>query len=259
MGWNPVPCSRTWGPVPSPSRLLLASIHDVSPRFESEVDRLVELLDPAVGSRLALLVVPNHWGDAPIIAGSAFATRLRAWADSGIEMFLHGYFHRDEVRHGTAASRLRAKVMTAGEGEFLGLSRVDAADRIASGRALLEDVIGRQVDGFVAPAWLYGTGALDAMRDAALPIAEDHFRVWSPASGDALASGPVITWASRTRLRLLSSLAAAAVLRRTPVQVLRVGVHPPDIRHPTLVRSIEKTLRAAVKSRRAARYSDLLN
>lgn len=147
--------------------------------------------------------------------------------------------------------------MTAGEGEFLGLSEAEAAKRIADGRTLIEDVIGRPVDGFVAPAWLYGDGALAALREAALPLAENHFRVWSPATGRQLARGPVITWASRTPMRLASSLAAAAVLRHAPIEVLRVGVHPPDVRHAALVRSIDKTFGMAVRSRRPARYSDL--
>jgi predicted deacetylase len=239
-------------------RLLLASVHDVSPRFESEVDRLVELLAERVGGRIAMLVVPNHWGEAPIIRGSAFATKLRAWADAGVEMFLHGFFHHDEVRHARPSARLRACFMTAGEGEFLGLSRAAAGARIAEGRALIEDVSGRPIAGFVAPAWLYGRGALDALADCAIPIAEDHLRVWSPRTGRRLATGPVITWASRSRLRLGSSLAAAAVLRNAPLPVLRIGVHPPDVRHPALVRSIEKTLAAAAATRRPARYSDLL-
>ena len=238
--------------------MLLASIHDVSPRFESEVDRLLELLAPHVGERLAMLVVPNHWGDAPIRRGSRFATRLRSWADSGVEMFLHGYFHRDQSPHDGAADRLRARLMTAGEGEFLGLSREDASSRIAEGRALVEDVIGRSVDGFVAPAWLYGDGARSALADSGIPLAEDHWRVWSPPTGARLATGPVITWASRTRARLASSLLAAAALRHAPLDVLRIGVHPPDCRHPVLVRSIDKTFRTARKTRRPGRYSDLL-
>ena len=238
--------------------LLLASIHDVSPRFESEVDRLLEILKPHVGERLAMLVVPNHWGDAPIEPGSPFATKLRGWAESGVEMFLHGYFHRDRSRHGGTADRLRARLMTAGEGEFLGLSRDEASARIADGRALVEDVIGRPVDGFVAPAWLYGEGALSALSDSGIALAEDHWRVWSPPTGARLASGPVITWASRTRMRLASSLMAAAALRRAPIDVLRIGVHPPDCRHPALVRSIEKTFGIAGRTRRAGRYSDLL-
>jgi predicted deacetylase len=242
----------------SPDRLLLASIHDVSPRFESEVARLLDLLRPHVGRRLAMLVVPNHWGDAPIVPGSAFAGRLRGWADEGIEMFLHGYFHRDQARHRGAADRARARLMTAGEGEFLGLSREQAAGRIVEGRALLEDVIGRPIDGFVAPAWLYGEGARAALAECGIPLAEDHFRVWSPERRAELARGPVITWASRTRLRLASSLIAASALRHAPLEVLRIGVHPPDCRHPVLVRSIERTFAAAARRRRPGRYSDLL-
>ena len=217
------------------------------------------MLGRHVGNRLAMLVVPNHWGDAPIVPGSPFATRLRGWADQGVEMFLHGYYHKDDTRHEAGPDKLRARFMTAGEGEFLGLSRAEAAARINDGRSLVEDTIGRSIDGFVAPAWLYGGGALEALADAAVPLAEDHFRVWSPASGQRLASGPVITWASRTRMRLASSLAAAAVLRHAPLEVLRIGVHPPDVRHPALVRSIGKTLGRATRSRRPARYSDLLN
>jgi predicted deacetylase len=219
----------------------------------------MDLLGAHVGGRLAMLVVPNHWGEAPIRAGSPFATRLRAWADEGIEMFLHGFYHRDEAGHEGAGNRLKARLMTANEGEFLGLSREDAAERIAKGRGIIEDIIGRKVDGFVAPAWLYGEGAIAALRDAALPLAEDHLRVWSPITGEKLAGGPVITWASRTRMRLASSLAAAAVLRHVPLKVLRIGVHPPDVRHPALVRSIEKTFTSAARTRRAGRYSDLIS
>jgi predicted deacetylase len=244
--------------TPSTRRLLLASIHDVSPRFEAEIDRLAELLHPYVGERMAMLVVPNHWGEAPLIAGSPFATRLRNWADRGIEMFLHGYFHRDGTRHVGGTDRLKARFMTANEGEFMALSREEAAKRISDGRKLVEDVVGKPVAGFIAPAWLYGPGALEAVADAGFPLAEDHFRVWAPATGEQLARGPVITWASRTKMRLASSLAAAGALRRVSPDVLRIGVHPPDARHPILVRSIGKTFAVAAKKRRPGRYADLL-
>ena len=232
--------------------ILLASIHDVSPRFEGEIDRLLDLLAPHVGERLAMLVVPNHWSSAPIVPGSPFAARLRGWADAGLEIFLHGLIHRDnEMRS------LKSRFMTAGEGEFLGLDRVEAIFRICSGRSLLEDIIGRPVDGFVAPAWLYGPGALEALTACEIPIAEDHFRVWSPTSGKELARSPVITWASRTRMRLSSSLAAAAALRHLPFKVLRIGVHPPDVRHPSVLRSVDATFTAALRTRVPAAYASL--
>lgn len=259
MDWQNLPAWSTSAPVSNAyERLLLSSIHDVSPRFESEVDHLMDLLAPHVGKRIAMLVVPNHWGDAPIIPKSPFAKRLRGWADAGVEMFLHGYFHRDQTRPRGAGDKLRARFMTTGEGEFLSLTREQAEARVHEGRALLEDVIGRRIDGFVAPAWLYSEGTRAALEHCAIPIAEDHLRVWSPARRTELAHGPVITWASRTRLRLASSLLAAAALRRAPIQVLRVGVHPPDCGHPALVRSIRKTFETATKDRRVAAYSDLL-
>ncbi|HKC03660.1 MAG TPA: DUF2334 domain-containing protein [Sphingomicrobium sp.] len=240
-------------------RLLLASIHDVGPRFESEVDQLLDTLAPYVGNRIALLVVPNHWGDCPIVPGSAFATRLRQWVASGLEPFLHGFFHRDATVHHRTRDSLRARWMTAGEGEFLALDRGESRSRIERGRALLEDITGRPIAGFVAPAWLYGDGAIGALRDCDIGIAEGHWRVWSPSTGMVLSRSPVITWASRTPTRLQVSLLAAAALRRAPVRDLRIGVHPPDCRAPQLLRSIEKTFGVAGRNRRPAAYSELLN
>lgn len=239
-------------------RILLASVHDVSPRFETEVDRLIGRLRPYVANRIALLVVPNHWGDARIVPGSPFATRLRCWAAEGMEIFLHGYFHRGDTTGLSTRDRLRARMMTAGEGEFLGLAPEAASDRIRAGRDLIEDVTGHSISGFVAPAWLYDQGTLDALAKCGIAIAEDHWRVWSPKSAAELARGPVITWATRTRLRLASSLVAAAALRRARVRTIRVGVHPADVGHPAVLRSIETTLKIASRDREAGRYSDLL-
>lgn len=242
-------------------RQLLLSIHDVGPRFASEVDRHADRMERAgVGSRYAMLVVPDHWGKAPL-AGSDFGTRLRDWASAGVEMFVHGWFHRDEAQHRTGADRFRAKHMTAGEGEFLGLTRDEAARRMTEGRKLIEDIIGRPVAGFIAPAWLYGEGARAALRDTGFAIAEDHMRVWSPSTGDRLlARGPVITWASRSKGRIASSLLAAWTLRRVlkRAPVVRVAVHPGDVHVDALNRSIDRTIAAFTPSHRPTRYADLL-
>jgi len=243
-------------------KLLLASVHDVSPKFEDAVDALTERLSGHLGGpRLAMLVVPDHGSEAPIRPGTPFATRLRGWADAGIEMFVHGWTHRDDSAH-RGADSLRARHMTAGEGEFLGLDRAEALARMRRGKALVEDVTGRAPAGFVAPAWLYSRDARAALGEAGFAIAEDHARVWSPMRGDArLATGPVITWASRSRGRQLSSLAAAAVLRRAlqPARVVRIAVHPGDTRVPALLASIDRTLRAFTRARAPGRYADLLD
>ena len=234
---------------------LFASIHDVSPRFEGQVDRLLDHLAPHVGRRLAMLVVPDHWSSAPITP--AFAGRLRGWADEGIEMFVHGWTHRDDSAHAGAAAALKAKHMTAGEGEFLGLSHAEALARMRRGKALVEDITGRAATGFIAPAWLYSEGARGALADAGFALAEDHARVWRPG-GDVVARGPVITWASRTRMRQLSSLAAAAALRHVlqPTRNVRIAVHPGDTTVPALLESITTTF-AAFGRHRPAGYAEL--
>ena len=142
--------------------IALLSIHDVSPRFESEVDALADKLAAAAGQRFAMLVVPNHWGDAPIVPGSAFASKLRAWADAGVKSCTAIFTERSALRS-ASTDRFRGRFMTAGEGEFLALKRDEAMGRIDAGRALLEDITGRPIDGFVAPAWLYGPGAMEAL------------------------------------------------------------------------------------------------
>lgn len=243
----------------SDSRSLLVSIHDVGPRFEQQIDQLAGLIEDTLQcARFAMLVVPNHWGRHRLRAGSDFSNRLRAWSDSGIEMFVHGWYHMDTVQH-HGLTALKARYMTAGEGEFLGLSYSEAARRMEDGRALVEDVIGRRSSGFIAPAWLYGTGAIAALRESTFDIAEDHLKVWNPQTGKVIARGPVITWASRSNARTSSSLAFAAIACKTlhPLRTIRVALHPNDVTKDAILLSIMKTLSCFSKHRVVRSYHSL--
>lgn len=240
---------------------LLVSIHDVGPAFKDQVEQLVERLSLALGGcRFAMLVVPNHWGAHPIAADRAFCARLRSWGDLGVEMFVHGWFHKDECDH-AGVRKVMARHMTAGEGEFLGLSMPEAARRMAEGKALVEDVLGRPVAGFVAPAWLYGDPAREALTRSGFAIAEDHLRIWRPDTGATLARGPAITWASRSPARTASSIAFASFARKTlhPLSTVRIAVHPGDVTKAPLLVSIDRTIRTFTRARRINRYADLLD
>ena len=103
-------------------------------------------------------------------------------------MFLHGSTTATKRGMPAPRDRIRAGFMTAGEGEFLGLGRAEAAARIARGRAIVEEATGRPIAGFVAPAWLYGQGALEALEECAIPIAEDHVRSGRRRAGASLAA-----------------------------------------------------------------------
>ncbi len=238
---------------------LLASIHDVGPASERAVLQLADLFQRRLGGpSFAMLVVPNHWGRHPLSEDRAFQRRLRGWAEAGIEMFVHGWYHKDEARH-RGAAQFKARHMTAGEGEFLGLDEATALSRMLDGKALIEDVIGRPTAGFIAPAWLYGEGARAALRQAGLPIVEDHWRVWAAGDGNVLARGPVVTWASRSAARTASSLAFAALARTAlPLtRTVRIAAHPGDVTKPALLASIDATLRRFTATHTPSRYRDL--
>jgi predicted deacetylase len=244
----------------APKRLVVA-IHDVGPRFEQEVEQLRDHLGAHVpAEQVALLVVPDHWGHAPIHAGTPFASRLRRWAMAGAEIFVHGWYHQDRSEHKSRSARLKAQHLTAGEAEFLGLDLATSRSRMADGKRLIEDIIGGPVAGFVAPAWLYGPAALEALAESGFALAEDHWRVWEPASGAILCKGPVITWASRSGPRIISSLAAAQLLPSAlhAAQTVRLAVHPGDTGVPALLTSIDRVLDRLCKRRSFARYGDLL-
>jgi predicted deacetylase len=235
---------------------LFASIHDVTPHFESPVDALFDRLSGLLGGpRLAMLVVPDFEDRAPLAGNAAFAGKLRRWADSGVDMFLHGWCHRDDARK----RGFMQKHMTAGAGEFAQLPRDEALRRLERGRKVVEDAIGRAVIGFIAPAWLYSSDSLAALRDAGFPLAEDHLKVWQPTTGRVVARGPVITWASRTPGRIRGSLLVAAAARAAPraMRNARIAVHPPDTTVPALLDSIDATYRAFMRTHRPARYTDL--
>lgn len=223
------------------------------------VEQLAELLERRLGGpQFAMLVVPDHWGQHPLANDPAFGARLRKWAEAGIEMFVHGWFHKDFADHRGVAA-LKARHMTASEGEFLGLAEDEAARRMRDGRALIEDLTGRPVAGFIAPAWLYGPGAMAALDRSGFALAEDHMRVWRPADRTTLARGPVITWASRSRARTASSLAFAALARTAlaPLPTVRIAVHPGDVTKPALLASIERTVARFARSHTPARYAQL--
>jgi len=240
-------------------RRMVVAIHDVAPCFEKETERLIALAEGVTRRPPAMLVVPDHWKGDAIQRGGTFAQRLRIWADGGAEIVLHGWSHRDDARHEDWADRFRARHMTAGEGEFLGLSTEEARDRLKRGRDLLEDILGQPVRSFVAPAWLYGPGARAALRECGFALAEDHMRVWNPATGQRIAGGPVISWASRSSARIAASLlfARAAPLLLARQELVRIALHPGDAHVPGLMRSIERTLTHFAQRREVVRYADL--
>ncbi len=247
-------------PVRGCEKRILVSVHDVTPRHFEQLLRIDRFLEEAgLAGRYGMLVVPDFWHRWPLDAHPDFKAWLRARSDAGVEMILHGYHHVDETPHAGAARRWKASVLTAGEGEFLGLDKSESVRRLERGRELIEGIVGRQVEGFVAPAWLYGEAALGALHELGFRFAEDHWRVWCPRTGETLARSPVVSYASRSPARIASSLLWSKVsgVVLAPLRVVRLAIHPHDFDHDRLVKEIDRVLRGFLTVREPGLYREL--
>jgi predicted deacetylase len=155
----------------------------------------------------------------------------------GDEVALHGYTHRDEgYPPSRLHDRLRRAVYTAGEGEFAALTRDEAVERIERGRAWFAQR-GWPLSGFVAPAWLVSDGTWEALQRFRFAYTttltqfhalEQRIVVRTPS----LVYSTRSAWRRGASLGWNSALAAAGRHARC----VRVGLHPADAQHGTVMR-----------------------
>jgi predicted deacetylase len=236
---------------------LLVSIHDVSPAFGSEVRRLWEI---CARHRVvpALLVVPDWHGQWPLEDHPDFVAWLRARRADGAEIVLHGERHDEHGLSRSSADALRAWGRTAREGEFLTLDETAARARIERGVTRL---VGLELSpvGFVPPAWLATEGGHQAVAAAGLEFSEDEGSIRLHRAGRRVRS-PVLRWSTRTRFRALGSLAVARgrwTLQRR-ARFPRLALHPQDLSHPAVARSLEPTLARWLALHDAGGYAKVL-
>lgn len=243
-------------------RQTLISIHDVSPRHFDRVREIVDMFhELGLGNRFAMLVVPDFWKQWPLEDHPEFCEWLRSQSEAGVEMILHGFTHLDETEHTDAKTAFKAKHMTAGEGEFSGLSHGEAIRKIEHGEQVLRDTCGISADGFCAPAWLYSDAAKQALTDKGYEFAEDHMKVWSPQSGQETAKGPVVSYASRSKSRIASSLlwSWASRLVLAPFAITRIAVHPHDFDIPALKSEIRRQIAHQLRFRAPVYYREVIH
>lgn len=220
---------------------LLVSIHDVTPGLEDGVRRLWALCE-ARGVRPALLVVPDWHGEWPLERHPRFVAWLRARADEGAEIVLHGERHDEVGLPRRPGDELRAWGRTAREGEFLTLDAAAAGERIGRGLARLR-ALGLAPVGFVPPAWLARDEGHQAAGIAGLAFSEDERSIRLFPSGRRLAS-PVVRWSGRSSVRAWGSVAVARarwVLQRR-AELPRLAFHPQDLAHSATAGDLAPTL-----------------
>ncbi len=234
---------------------LVVSLHDVSPLTQALCEEvLIQLLHLGI-KQTSLLVIPNHHRQAPISRDSAFQTWLTRKVEAGHEPVLHGYFHQRQKQSADSyRAKLTTEFYTAGEGEFFDLSAQEASIRLQQG---LEELafLPRKITGFIAPAWLLGAEAEVAVRRLGFLYTTrlGSVRVFDQ-SGDLRSQS--LVWSTRAPWRALTSLVwnRCLALRLARAPLIRIGIHPPDFKHPRVWTQIQRLTAESSRGRKCLSY-----
>jgi uncharacterized protein len=234
------------------AKTLCVSIHDVAPQTWPQCRQLLAAIADVADIPVTLLVVPRYHR-LPLRETADYEQELERRLAHGDELALHGYLHLDEgPPPRTPTERFLRQVYTKREGEFAALDAFEARRRIAQGMKWFAE---RQwpVAGFVAPAWLLGHGAWQALRDFPF-LYTTTLRCFHLLPQRLTLSSPSLVYAARNAAgRLMSRCRNAWLmywLQEAPL--IRLGLHPADAAYPELLDDSRRLLERLLQTRKAA-------
>lgn len=233
-------------------RAVNLSLHDVSPATWPACERVIKALQAVAPVAMTLLVVPDYHRSGRIDQDADFLRAMEARLAAGDELALHGYYHLDDAAPGSAPwDALRRRFYTAGEGEFAALPAAEARARLERGLALFTR-LGWPCAGFVAPAWLLGPGAWEALRDSPFLYTTTLRGLYNLRNGHYLATQSLV-YSVRSPWRVwLSRRWNPLLFRRLQDKALiRLSLHPADAAHPEVLRDWQRFLASALEERQA--------
>jgi uncharacterized protein len=236
---------------------IVVSLHDVSPCTQQITSTIISELS-AHGVRVcSVLVVPDYHHEGLFAKHREFVTWLRALEADGHEVVIHGYFHeRPPQTRETLRDKFVTRFYTQNEGEFYDLSYEEALRRIITARDEFR-AIGLKPRGFIAPAWLLGNEAEQAVRDAELEYTTRLRSVCDLRSESIFPARTLVYSVHNNWRRALSRSWNAALFRLLKTKpLLRISIHPPDYSQPTIWKQILGFIAATKSARIATTYQD---
>jgi len=245
-----------YGRMPEPGisqpgrQSLLLVLHDVAPHTWPDYQAFVEAVDALGEIPMSWLVVPDFHKQYPLAAAKHFRQMLEQRLRRGDELVLHGFYHADDSPPPRSARDYFMRRIYTSEGEFSRLDQACALERLEAGMALF-----RRYDwplaGFVAPAWLMSEGTRQALSTLPLHYTSDRQRFYRLPDFTPVAA-PGLVWSARSAWRRgLSKIVCelqAAYLQQAPV--IRLGLHPVDMRHDFSRRYWMQTLQQLLRQGR---------
>lgn len=238
-------------------RPLIVSIHDVAPATRDASAEMLRQLAQRGVDVCSLLVVPNYHSRGLSVNDRAFVGWLRNLEAAGHEIVIHGYFHqRARQTNETLRARLVTRSYTSDEGEFYDLEYDEALGRITRAREEFESA-GLKPRGFIAPAWLLSVAAEKAAADAEMEYTTRLTSVLDLRTRQSFHSRSMV-YSVRSSWRRAASLAWNGTLAQlqSANELVRLGVHPPDLNHPLVWSQILRVAERLTSERTPTTYRD---
>ncbi len=244
--------------------MLLVSLHDVAPYHLDRIRRAEALFAAWGVQKITYLLIPDYLGQQRADESMEFAEFIASRRTFVVDWFLHGYYHlawNDVTGRPKSNLPVQASNRQLGEAdndEFYCLDAASSGPRLLRGKQVFAKCLGTEPMGFIAPRWRMDPRVVPVLAEQGFVWTEGQTHVLHLPSYSRFAS-PVITWATRTFTRKLTSLMGTPLLslatRRSPL--LRIAMHPFDFDHPATVRSIERVLSSEMLRRPQAFYGEL--
>jgi uncharacterized protein len=236
---------------------IVVSLHDVAPCTQRIASTMISELSAHGVRACSVLVVPDYHHEGLFARDREFVTWLRALEADGHEVVIHGYFHeRPPQTKETLRDKFMTRFYTQNEGEFYDLSYEEALRRITTARDEFR-TLGLKPRGFIAPAWLLGNEAEQAVRDAELEYTTRLRTVCDLRSECTFPARTLVYSVHNTWRRTLSRSWNAALFRLMKSKpLLRISIHPADYSQPTIWKQILSFITATKNARNATTYQD---
>ena len=238
-------------------RALCVSIHDVAPATWPDCRRVIAAVHAVAPIPLTLLVVP-YWHRLPQFASLQCHAELSSMQAAGHELALHGYTHLDEgpaPHHWT--ERFRRRVLTRSEGEFAALDKCAAHQRLQAGAAWFAER-NWPLAGFVAPAWMMSPGSCEALAAMSFSYMTNYGGINLLPQFQGLRA-PALVYSTRHRAgdALLRSAMTLCAASQSQAPLMRIALHPADVRRPENLRHAQRLIARALRERTAMTKADL--
>jgi predicted deacetylase len=194
--------------------------------------------------------VPEFHHGGLVTKDPAFCDAVTNWQAAGHELVLHGYYHdRAEAAPDTFSNFYWTRFYTAGEAEFLDLTRETARARLELGQFLFKS-LGWRTTGFVAPAWLMFSGLPNLLAEMGFAYTTRVSEIIPLLPGlNKIKRSQSLCYSTRASWRRLASALWNKNLygRLRDTDLIRLSLHPRDLEFPLIRRQIDQILRASLK------------